>query len=135
MFQDTRVRTFAADNSRAELIRAVEQCATFTYLPFYGHAPEQDGSAGPSCLSQQASGFDQQAWEAGRYGIVVDAGRRKFLEECQKLSRRQTSLSNDRGKGATLNGAMLRDDDGAPVRMTINGMTALCARMDESDGL
>lgn len=38
--------------NRAELIHAVEQGATFTYLPFYGHAPEQDGSVGAGCLSQ-----------------------------------------------------------------------------------
>jgi ribA/ribD-fused uncharacterized protein len=34
------------------LIAAVEQGATFTYLPFYGHAPEPDGSVGQGCLSQ-----------------------------------------------------------------------------------
>lgn len=38
--------------SKAELIAAVEQGATFTYLPFYGHAPEPDGSVGRGCLSQ-----------------------------------------------------------------------------------
>jgi ribA/ribD-fused uncharacterized protein len=37
---------------RSALIAAVEQGATFTYLPFYGHAPDQGGSVGPSCLSQ-----------------------------------------------------------------------------------
>jgi ribA/ribD-fused uncharacterized protein len=114
---------------KAELISAIEQGATFTFLPFYGHAPEPDGSVGLSCLSQwwpapfavdgdtfataehymmwrkatmfgdhdtaariphaetpkeakalgrQASGFDQKAWEAARYEIVVDAGRHKF---------------------------------------------------------
>jgi ribA/ribD-fused uncharacterized protein len=38
--------------TKAALIAAVERGETFTYLPFYGHAPEQDGSAGPGCLSQ-----------------------------------------------------------------------------------
>ncbi|GAA5174992.1 NADAR family protein [Pseudonocardia eucalypti] len=37
---------------RTELITAVEHGAAFTYLPFYGHAPEPDGSVGPGCLSQ-----------------------------------------------------------------------------------
>jgi ribA/ribD-fused uncharacterized protein len=37
---------------RTALLAAVEQGATFTYLPFYGHAPSPDGSVGPSCLSQ-----------------------------------------------------------------------------------
>lgn len=37
---------------RRALVEAVRQGATFTYLPFYGHAPEQDGSVGPGCLSQ-----------------------------------------------------------------------------------
>lgn len=113
-----------------ELRAAIEQGATFTYLPFYGHKPEPDGSVGAGCLSQwwpespftdggntfataehymmwrkatmfgdhgtaekilaaptpkeakalgrQASGFDQTAWEASRYDIVVAAGRLKF---------------------------------------------------------
>lgn len=39
-------------HNKAELLTAIEQGATFTYLPFYGHAPEPDGSAGPGCLSQ-----------------------------------------------------------------------------------
>jgi ribA/ribD-fused uncharacterized protein len=34
------------------LIAAVQEGAAFTYLPFYGHAPEPDGSAGQGCLSQ-----------------------------------------------------------------------------------
>ncbi|TDV47067.1 hypothetical protein CLV71_110250 [Actinophytocola oryzae] len=38
--------------SKAALLTAVGQGATFTYLPFYGHAPEPDGSVGPGCLSQ-----------------------------------------------------------------------------------
>jgi ribA/ribD-fused uncharacterized protein len=37
---------------KGALIAAVDQGATFTYLPFYGHAPEADGSAGQGCLSQ-----------------------------------------------------------------------------------
>jgi ribA/ribD-fused uncharacterized protein len=41
-----------AMRSRDELISAIEQGATFTYLPFYGHRPEEDGSVGPGCLSQ-----------------------------------------------------------------------------------
>jgi len=115
--------------SRDELTAAIERGATVAFLPFYGHAPEQDGSAGLGCLSQwwpasfsvdghtfataehymmwrkatmfgdhetaarvlraatpkeakalgrQASGFDQEAWVAARYEIVVDAGRHKF---------------------------------------------------------
>jgi ribA/ribD-fused uncharacterized protein len=38
--------------SRAALIAAIEKGETFTYLPFYGHAPEHDGSVGTGCLSQ-----------------------------------------------------------------------------------
>lgn len=38
--------------TKAELLTAIKQGATFTYLPFYGHAPEPDGSGGPGCLSQ-----------------------------------------------------------------------------------
>jgi ribA/ribD-fused uncharacterized protein len=56
--------------SRAELIRAIEQGATFTYL---AQTPKE-----AKALGRQASGFDQQAWEDSRYGIVVDAGQHKF---------------------------------------------------------
>lgn len=39
-------------HSRSELVAAIEKGAEFTYLPFYGHADEPDGSVGPGCLSQ-----------------------------------------------------------------------------------
>lgn len=35
-----------------DLLAAVADGAEVEYLVFYGHAPEQDGSVGPSCLSQ-----------------------------------------------------------------------------------
>jgi ribA/ribD-fused uncharacterized protein len=108
---------------------AVAAREELTYLPFWGHKPEQDGRIGKGCLSQwwpasfaadgetfasaehymmwrkarlfgdaEAAGavlaagspgkaksvgrtvrdFDQQTWEAHRFGIVVDGSVAKF---------------------------------------------------------